>query len=70
MGLRPHADLSNALKGAEFMLRIIRICHAPLTTKAPEKFERLVASPRSSLVVKKTKPRKTSNMMHPLLWKV
>ena len=52
------------MKSAKFMRRIIRICHAPLTTKAPEKFERLVASPRSSLVVKKTKPRKTSNMMH------
>ena len=27
LGLRPHADLSNNLKEAEFMLRIIRICH-------------------------------------------
>ena len=56
--------VDGGMKSAKFMRRIIRICHAPLTTKAPEKFERLVASPRSSLVVKKTKPRKTSNMMH------
>ena len=56
--------VDGGMKSAKFMRRIIRICHAPLTTKAPEKFERLVASPRSSLVVTKTKPRKTSNMMH------
>ena len=40
--------VDGGMKSAKFMRRIIRICHAPLTTKAPEKFERLVASPRSS----------------------
>ena len=49
MGLRPHADLSNALKGAEFMLRIIRICHGKV---------------RCLPLKKQTKTHKTSIYVH------